>query len=385
MYLSHRNFFMSNCSKRSCIPNHLTNPMTTIENIIAKESLTKDEITCLLQLEDEEKKLLFEKSAAIKREFVQDKVYFRGLIEFSNICAKNCCYCGIRKSNRKAVRYNLTDEEIVGAAKFALDNRYGSIVLQSGELKSQKFTNRITKLLDKIHQATNNKLRITLSCGEQDKETYQEWMEHGAKRYLLRIESSNRELYYKLHPKNELHSFETRLKSLDYLKETGYQVGTGVMIGLPFQTYEDLADDLLWMKSFEIDMVGMGPYLEHADTPLYQYRHLLLPLEKRFDLALKMIAVLRIMMKDINIAAATALQSIDKIGREKAVMIGANVIMPNITPCNYRDQYKLYDNKPCTDENPDDCKSCLEMRIRLARNTIAYDEWGDSKRWEGKQ
>ncbi len=359
--------------------------MRMIENIIDREDFTRENIVKLLQLEGEEKRLLFEKSAAIKKEFVQDKVYFRGLIEFSNICSKNCCYCGIRKSNRKAVRYNLTDEEIIGAAKFAHENRYGSIVLQSGELKSQKFTNRITKLLDKIHQATDNKLRITLSCGEQEKETYRQWLEHGASRYLLRIESSNRELYYKLHPNDELHSFDNRLKSLYDLKETGYQVGTGVMIGLPFQTFEDMADDLLWMKSFDIDMVGMGPYLEHADTPLYQYRHTLLPLEDRFALALKMIAVLRIMMKDINIAAATALQSIDKIGREKAVMIGANVIMPNITPCSYRDQYKLYDNKPCTDESPEDCKSCLEMRISLAKNKIAYDEWGDSQRWKEKQ
>lgn len=359
--------------------------MLTTKAILKLSELSRDDIIELLQLEGEEKKLLFEKSAAVKREYVQDKVYFRGLIEFSNICSKNCCYCGIRKSNRRAVRYNLTDEEIVGAAKFALDNRYGSIVLQSGELKSRKVTHRITKLLDKIHQATDNKLRITLSCGEQEKGTYQQWMDHGATRYLLRIESSNRELYNKLHPNNELHSFDNRLKSLYYLKDTGFQVGTGVMIGLPFQTYEDLADDLLWMKTFDIDMVGMGPYLEHADTPLYQFRHLLLPLEKRFDLALKMIAVLRIMMKDINIAAATALQSIDKIGREKAVMIGANVIMPNITPCNYRDQYKLYDNKPCTDESPADCKSCLEMRISLAKNKIAYNEWGDSKRWLAKQ
>lgn len=359
--------------------------MTTIKKILDKETIYRDDIVHLLQLEGEEKQLLFDKSAEIKREYVQDKVYFRGLIEFSNICAKNCCYCGIRKSNRKAQRYNLTDEEIVNAAKFALDSRYGSIVLQSGELKSRKFTSRITKLLDKIHQDTGNQLRITLSCGEQDKEIYLEWMEHGASRYLLRIESSNRDLYYKLHPNNELHSFDNRLKCLDYLNETGYQVGTGVMIGLPFQTYEHLADDLLWMKSLDIDMVGMGPYLEHADTPLYEFRHLLLPLEKRFDLALKMIAVLRVMMKDINIAAATALQSIDKMGREKAIKIGANVIMPNITPCSYRDQYKLYDNKPCTTESPDDCKSCLEMRIRLAKNSIAYDEWGDSQHWKDKQ
>jgi biotin synthase len=151
------------------------------------------------------------------------------------------------------------------------------------------------------------------------------------------------------------------------------------MIGLPFQTPEDLAGDLLFMQQFNIDMVGMGPYLEHEETPLYEFRNLLLPREERFQLTLKMIAVLRILMKDINIAATTALQAIDKLGREKAIKIGANVIMPNITPGKYRDDYLLYQDKPCTDENPDDCKTCLEARIALADNVIAYGEWGDSK------
>ena len=151
------------------------------------------------------------------------------------------------------------------------------------------------------------------------------------------------------------------------------------MIGLPFQTLEDLAGDLLFMQQFDIDMIGMGPYLEHENTPFYAFRDKLLPEEERFQLTLKMIAVLRILMKDVNIAATTALQAIDKLGREKAIKIGANVIMPNITPGKYRDDYLLYQNKPCTDENPDDCKTCLEARIALADNEIAYGEWGDSK------
>lgn len=357
---------------------------TELINLLDQPDFTREQIVQLLRLEGEEMKLLFRKSAEIKKQYVQDKVYFRGLIEFSNICSKNCYYCGIRRDNKKLKRYNLTDEEIINAARFACDSRYGSIVLQSGELSTKAFVKRITRLLDKIHQATNNRLRITLSCGEQTREVYKEWYEHGAVRYLLRIETTNRELYQKLHPNDSLHSFDNRLQCLIYIKEIGYQVGTGVMIGLPFQTYEDLADDLLWMKSFDVDMVGMGPYLEHPETPLYEYRHLLLPKQQRFLLALKMIAVLRIMMKDINIAAATALQAIDKIGREKAIRIGANVIMPNITPCTYREYYKLYEDKPCTTENPDDCLTCLEMRIKLAKNKIAYDEWGDSKHWEKK-
>ena len=155
------------------------------------------------------------------------------------------------------------------------------------------------------------------------------------------------------------------------------------MIGLPFQTPEDLADDLLFLKNNDIVMIGMGPYLEHADTPLYRYRSQLLPVNERFDLTLKMIAILRIMMKDVNIAATTALQTIDKLGREKAIMAGANVIMPNITPGMYRNDYSLYDNKPCTDENPEDCRTCLEARIALTGNNIAFGEWGDSAHFPG--
>jgi len=153
---------------------------------------------------------------------------------------------------------------------------------------------------------------------------------------------------------------------------------------LPFQTYENLAEDLLFMKQLDIDMCGMGPYIEHKDTPLFKESSNLLPIEERFNLALKMIAILRIIMKDINIASATALQAIDKIGREKAIMVGANIIMPNITPGTYRDSYKLYDNKPCVDENAADCKTCLEARIHITENEIGYGEWGDSKHFKAR-
>ena len=151
------------------------------------------------------------------------------------------------------------------------------------------------------------------------------------------------------------------------------------MIGLPFQNTAHLADDLLFMRDFDVDMVGMGPYIEHQDTPLYQFRDQLMPIQDRFDLALKMIAILRILMKDINIAAATALQAIDPLGREKAVKIGANIIMPNITPGKFRNDYALYENKPCVDEEPEECKNCLDVRIQLADGEIGYGEWGDSK------
>lgn len=335
----------------------------------------------MLCAEGDEKKLLFEKANEIKIREVGRKVYFRGLIEFSNICSKNCYYCGIRKDNKNVKRFNLNDKDILDAAKFSFENNYGSVVLQAGETESSAFTKRIENLLKEIKKLSRGTLGITLSLGEQSRETYQRWFDAGAHRYLLRIESSNEELYKKIHPNNNKHNFQRRLACLDDLKSIGYQNGTGVMIGLPFQTTEILAEDLIFMKERDIDMVGMGPYIEHKGTPLWEYRNELLPIKERFDLALKMIATLRIYMKDINIAAATALQAIDPLGREKAVKIGANVIMPNITPGLYRNDYSLYENKPCVDEEPEECKHCLDVKIKLADAEIGYGEWGDSKHY----
>jgi biotin synthase len=309
-------------------------------------------------------------------------VYFRGLIEFSNKCGKDCLYCGIRKSNNKVVRYEATDGEILEACRFAWLNRFGSVVLQSGEISSPAFVKRIDLLLQKINELSNGELGITLSCGEQSAETYQLWRLSGAHRYLLRIESSNPELYRKIHPDNDFHSYERRVQAIRDLKASGYQVGTGVMIGLPFQTLDDLAEDLLFFKALDVDMVGMGPYIEHEDTPLYKFRKLIKTKQERFDLALKMVATLRLLMPDINIAAATALQAIDPAGREKALTIGANILMPNLTPCDYRREYQLYEDKPCLDEDAELCRNCLEARIELAGCEIGYNEWGDSKHYK---
>lgn len=353
-----------------------------VREILEKESLERADLISLLEAEDEEKKLLFEKAKAIKLAEIGNKVHFRGLVEFSNICGKDCYYCGIRKSNKETQRYNVTDDQILDAARFAYENSYGSFVMQAGELESPAFTLRVENLLKEIKKLSKGKLGITLSLGEQSRKVYKRWFEAGAHRYLLRIESSNPELYKRYHPTDTLHDYARRLTCLKTLQGIGYQTGTGVMIGLPFQNTGDLADDLLFMKEFNIDMVGMGPYIEHPDTPLYAYRNELLPIEERFDLALKMIATLRILMKDINIAAATALQAIDPLGREKAVKVGANIIMPNITPGKFRNDYALYENKPCVDEEPEECKNCLDVRIKLADGEIGYDEWGDSKHYQ---
>ncbi len=341
--------------------------------------LSKQEIIQYLKATGDERTALLKRAQEMKIKEIGNKVYFRGLIEFSNICVKDCLYCGIRKGNTKVVRYNVSDDEILESCRFAWENKFASVVLQSGELSSPAYVKRVDDLLKKIKQLSNGELGITLSCGEQTRETYRRWFESGAHRYLLRIESSNRDLYYKIHPENEDHLFGKRIESLGFLKEIGYQVGTGVMIGLPFQTYEDLANDLLFFKEINIDMCGMGPYIEHEDTPLYKFRHLLKTKQERFDLALNMIAVLRLLMPDINIAAATALQAIDPAGREKALAIGANVIMPNLTPTAYREEYQLYENKPCLDEDAELCRNCLEARIHMAGSEIGYGEWGDSK------
>jgi biotin synthase len=356
-----------------------------IKEILEQKNLSRDDIITLLSCKGEDSALLFKKSAGIKEKYIGKKVWFRGLVEFSNICSKDCLYCGIRKGNTNLKRYNLTDDEILAAAKFAYDNKYGSLALQSGEIESHSVTNRIEKLLHRIKDMSGGELGITLSVGEQAHEIYQRWFDAGAHRYLLRIEATNEALYRKIHPENKKHDFKRRLGCLKSLQDIGYQTGTGVMIGLPFQTPDDLAGDLIFMRDFNIDMCGMGPYIEHADTPLIKYAADLLPVEERFDMTLKMIAILRIMMKDINIVAATALQAIDPIGREKAVKIGANIIMPNITPARYRSSYKLYNNKPCTDDSAEDCQSCLEARVSLADTEIVYGEWGDSRHFDRRR
>lgn len=344
---------------------------------------TKDEIIELLNENDIEP--LIKEAAVVKSKYTSNKVFFRGLMEYSNICMKNCLYCGLGCENKQVNRYSATYEEVMEAAKIVLNNNYASMVIQSGERTDKEFVKSITRIVNDIKEMSSGKIGITLSCGEQSHETYKEWFEAGAHRYLLRIESSNEELYYRIHPKDERHSFKNRLNALYNLKELNYQVGTGVMIGLPFQTKEILADDLLFFKDFDVDMVGMGPYIEHHSTPLYQYRNLIPSKHERFELTLKMIAILRIMMRDINVAATTAMQTLDPKGRELALRAGANVVMPNLTPLKYREGYAIYDNKPSLNEDAEETKSKLEKRLIDDGNVIGFGEWGDSLHFKNKQ
>jgi len=347
--------------------------------------MTKNEIINLLSSRGEDAKKLRNQAEALKKEKVGNVVYFRGLIEYSNICAKNCYYCGIRCGNDLISRYQLTDEDVFEAVDYAWKKKYASVVIQAGEISTPSFVSQIEFLLKEISRRTNNEIAVTLSLGEQTKETFKRWREAGASRYLLRLETSNPELYEKIHPADSKHSFKERLNCLHLLRELDYQVGSGVMMGLPFQTLEDIASDLLFLKDLDVDMVGMGPYLEHVSTPLYVHHENLLSKKERFEMSINAVAILRLLMPDINIAATTALQSIDSSGREKAIEAGANVIMPNLTPTKFRENYLLYENKPCIDEDKEKCSACLAARIKVTGNEIGYGIWGDALHYKKRK
>jgi len=355
--------------------------MITVEKILRESIFNKERILELLKADVEESKYIFGEATRIREKYIGNKVHLRGLIELTNKCSKNCLYCGIASSNKKINRYCLSMDEIEKAIKFTDDNNYGSIVIQSGELQSEEFVSYVEKILHKIVEISWGRLGVTLSCGEQSEDTYRRWREAGAHRYLLRIESSDENHYYKLHPNNAKHNFQTRINALKILKETGYQTGTGVMIGSPFQTIENLADDLIFMRDLDIDMCGMGPYIEHEDTPLFKYNNLFINKQDKLQLSLKMIAILRIMMKDINIASTTAMQTLVNGGREMALKAGANILMPNTTPGIYRDKYALYNNKPGIDEEADDSKYSIEGLIKRAGFEVGYSEKGNSKHY----
>lgn len=347
-----------------------------IMNILSSPSLKKEDIVPILKMETrEDMDTLQSLAMKVKKEQVGRVVYFRGLVEFSNLCRKNCFYCGLRKDNKGVNRFRLDEEEILQAAAFANENHYGSLVLQSGENQSEEHIDFICKVVRLIKSKYN--LGITLSCGEQTEETYRRFFDSGAHRYLLRIETSSPELYKKWHPDDQHHRFETRLNCLKSLRKIGFQVGSGSMVGVPCQTYEDIAGDILFLRDMEVDMMGIGPFIEHSGTPFYRNEAYVIPPEERLNVTLRTIAVLRILLKDVNIASTTAMQALDKFGREKGLMFGANVIMPNLTPLIHRKDYLLYENKPCLDEDASRCNHCLEARIASIGETIGYDNWGD--------
>lgn len=353
-----------------------------LNDILNKKEFTKDDISFLLSLENvDDVESLRAKAEDLLLTLRGNNVYFRGLVEFSNICTSDCYYCGIRKSNTAVERYQLSKEQIVDAALWCAGQGYGSVVLQSGERTDCVFVDSVVEVVREIKRrsvshALPDGIGITLCVGEQTEETYRRFYDAGAHRYLLRIESTSPEIFSRIHPEKQ--SLENRINCLKILKKIGYKTGTGVMIGIPGQTVQDLAKDILFFKELDTDMIGMGPYIVHRQTPMASYENdVLAKHEEIFRMSLKMIAVTRLVLRNVNIAATTALQSMKPDGREQGLTFGANVIMPQLTPTDVRKNYLLYENKPCLDENAEQCRSCLTGRIGSVGRVVAVNEWGD--------
>jgi biotin synthase len=359
--------------------------------LTAQETLNRNDLLAILGASDVSDIEIIRRAAeTVLVEQCGSQVYLRGLVESSNACSCDCLYCGIRKSNQRIKRYTLSVDQIVECARLCSDMRYGSMVIQSGERSDKKFIDVTVEALHRIKRETRSAARpdglgVTLCIGQQSRETYQRLFDAGAHRYLLRIETTNPALFASIHPGDQ--TFESRLECLALLRDIGYQVGTGVMIGLPGQTLEDLADDILFFAGHDIDMIGMGPFIPDPETPLGRER---CPgVAERIRLSLLMIAATRLKLRDVNIAATTALQTLDPIGREKGLRFGANVIMPQVTPPDVRKDYQLYPGRPCLEENAQECNFCLGARVAFAGRTIGYNVWGDSahaaKRTDGRK
>lgn len=350
--------------------------------LLAPGNLNRSELRMLLETQNPAE--LYQVAYELKCRYSGKKVSLRGLIEHGNYCTKDCFYCGIRKSNHDVKRYQLEMDDVVRMARWAYEQHYGSVVLQSGEIESEANTVYIETILRRIRDFAGDKLGITLCLGEQETDVYRRWREAGAHRYLLRIETSNKVLYSQLHP--ETHHYQRRVNCLFHLKKLGFQTGSGVMIGLPGQTTEDLVSDILFFQKQDLDMIGMGPYIPHHQTPLGSGMEITETFrQKQLRLALNMIAATRLYLHDVNIAATTALQALDERGREQGLQAGANVMMPNVTDTQYRTNYQLYENKPCLNENSAKCRNCLAWRVRSIGEEINWDERGDAPHFVRKE
>lgn len=331
-----------------------------IEKAKLEHNLTKTEIIKLLSSQDDN---LYKAADEVREKFVGNEIHLRALIEFSNICKCNCHYCGLRAGNKNAQRYRMSDSEIIELAKKAVSYGYRTIVMQSGEDISYTADN-LAEIIKKIKKI-NPSPAITLSIGEKSYEEYEKLKEAGADRFLLRIETTDKNLYKQLHPNMD---FENRVNCLKNLRELGYEVGTGSMVGLPNQTIESIADDILFFKEIKADMIGVGPFIPHPDTPLKDSTG------GTFELARKVMAIVRLLMPDINIPATTAMETLNPNGRIIALQSGANVIMPNATEGDYRRKYEIYPGKICINDTPQKCRNCIEAKILSIGRTISKDK-----------
>ena len=349
------------------------------------KNFNKQILTEYLQASGQKQQELFRLARQIKEEVFGQRVWFRGIIEFSNICKNDCYYCGIRRGNLKQTRFQMSLKEIDDCLKFIKDADYGSVVFQSGELVSKKFKGELLKIVKLTHKKYPD-LGITVSCGEQAYEYLKKLKVAGASRYLLRIETANEKLYKKLHPSSM--SWQKRFQCLKDLKKLNYQVGTGVMVGLPGQTDEDLIVDLKFFVDNKFDMFGIGPYVIHKDTPLASNHEIQTwwreNKEKNFNKFLNFLALLRILLPTVNIAAATAADVFHPLGRIKVLEIAGNIIMPSVTPKNYRDKYLLYQDKPCVDEDARKCLGCISLKIKKAGLEPIFGQQGNSPFYKQK-
>lgn len=303
---------------------------------------------------------LFSYADSVRKKYVGDEIHLRGLIEFSNYCKNTCKYCGLRCENKNIERYRILEDEISEHAKNAANLGFKTIVLQSGE-DNYYTVNRMCNIISEIKKLN---VALTLSIGEKTFEEYKTYKDAGADRYLIRIETTDENLYSKMHPGMSL---ENRKRCLRDLKTLGYEVGSGCLVGLPNQSIESLADDILFFKEIGADMIGVGPFIPHPDTPLKDAS------KGSFFLALKVMAITRILLKDINIPATTAMESIQKDGRIIALQSGANVVMPNVTTTEYRQKYEIYKGKACINENPTKCLGCITNKIKLIGRSVSKD------------
>ena len=332
-----------------------------IEKAKTTHNLDKQEILELLQNDDINEEL-FKAADETRQEYLGDYVHLRGLIEFTNICKRNCMYCGLRLDNKNLERYRLTEEEILDFAKKAVSYGYKTIVLQGGEddyFTKERMTN-IVKEIKKLGVA------LTLSLGEKTFDEYKAFKEAGADRYLIRIETTDKKLYEDMDPNM---SFEERLDCLKNLRDLGYEVGSGILVGLPNQTLESIARDILFFKEINADMIGIGPFIPNEDTPLKDAQG------GDLTLALKVMALTRLLLPDINIPATTAMESLTPNGRIIALQSGANVVMPNVTEGDYRKLYALYPGKICTGDTPAHCRGCITGKV-TGIGRIISDSYG---------
>ena len=335
--------------------------ITEIEN---RQNITRDQLALLLETTDTgDIAFLHERARKTADAIYGKQVFIRGLIEFTNYCKNDCIYCGIRKSNRKAERYRLTEEEILSCCANGYELGFRTFVLQGGE--DPYFTDdKICALIRQI-KAQYPDCAVTLSIGEKEHDSYQAFFDAGADRYLLRHETANEDHYRHLHP--EQMSIANRKQCLRHLKELGYQTGAGFMVGAPGQTLECLAEDLIFLKELNPEMVGIGPFIPHHDTKFADEP------AGSVELTLFLLSVLRIILPKCLLPATTALGTADPKGREKGLLAGANVVMPNLSPVKDRKKYELYDNKICTGDEAAECRVCLKNRVKSVGFELVED------------